>query len=126
MFNPIFQLAPRFFGFLLFLALTWFVARLTKSIFTRSLAELKREEKSRLISRIAFWSVFVMMSPFLLSVVGANLTWLYTAQMFIASLMKSWPTWFLLSFLVGCILLVVRETPKAITSFRTLLESNKS
>jgi hypothetical protein len=126
MFNTIFQFAPRFFGTVIFLALTWFVARLTQSVFSRSLACCEKTEKRGiLISKIAFWSVFGLMTPFILSNAGINLNWLYSVQLMIAGIMKAWPVWFALSLCAGCVFFVIRETPKVITSFRTMIQTHE-
>ena len=125
MFNTIFQFAPRFFGTVIFLALTWFVARLTQSIFSRSLSCcVKNQKRGLVISKIAFWVVFGLMFPFILSNAGLNMTWLYSVELMIAGTMKAWPVWFALSLCAGFVFFVIRETPKVITGFRTMIQTH--
>ena len=121
MFYSIFQFAPRFFGFLLYLVLTLFIALLTKSVFARSLAETKKAET---ISKVAFWSVFGLLTPFLMSMAGFSMTWLYNVQISIANAVKTWPVWFTMSLGLGLVFFIVREAPKMVTSFRTLVQTN--
>jgi hypothetical protein len=110
---------------MLFLALTLFIAMLTKSIFAKSLAgDSRLGKRAGSISRIAFWSVFGLMTPFLMSTAGISMVWLYKVQISIANTMKSWPVWFELSLCMGLVFFVIREVPKVVTGFRTLIQAN--
>lgn len=120
--NQMFQYMPRLFGVVILLFFTWLVARLGKYIVDNSFNGSESSRGTR-AGTVVYVSVFVLMSPLLLGVVGVRAEWLSFAQSLISIVAQAWPLWLILGLVLGGILFITRAAPKVIAD---LLAARKS
>ena len=111
------QFSPRFISVLVLVALTWLVAKFAQYMVMRATCGCSEHSDevsgfSNLLSKLAFWSVFVLMAPFVLDIAGINASWISFAQNFEGQIFANWPLWMVLSLVVAGIWFVLQGIPK--------------
>ena len=124
------QFLPRFFSFAALFALTWLIARFAKHLVHRATSECRtnmgfRSTMSKVLAGVAFWSVFLVMLPFIANVVGFGAQWLYQVQQFLAQVFINWPLWMILSLLVAGIAYLVRNVPRFYVQMKGSFETSQ-
>jgi hypothetical protein len=111
------QFLPRFVSFLALVAMTWLIARFAKYLVQRATYECQvdmdfRSTMAKILANLAFWSVVVVMLPFIVNVAGLSTQWLYQVQQILAQIIIYWPLWMVLSLVVAGISYLVRNVPR--------------
>ncbi len=124
------QFLPRFFSFAALFALTWLIARFAKHLVRRATVDGQNEAgvrspMSRILSSLAFWTVFAIMMPFMLNAVGFNTNWLHQTQQVLAQVFINWPLWMILSLLVAGIAYLVRNIPRFLFQVKGSFETSQ-
>ena len=110
------QFAPRFTSVIILLLFTWLVAKFTQAIVQRAASQSKNgqtaEGRSMKISKLFFWAVILLFSPFILGASGLDAIWLRQLQVHIGQFFSNWPIWMLLSLIVAGISYLFHNIPK--------------
>ena len=114
---PAMQILPRFVSFVAFLSVVWLIARFAKSLVLRATCECQaslgvREKMAKVLANLAFWSVVVMMFPFIVNIAGFSPSWVYEVKNFLAQVFINWPVWMVLSLTIAGIGYLMRHIPK--------------
>jgi hypothetical protein len=114
---PAMQFLPRFISFLIFLVAIWLMARFARHLVLRATCECQarlgaREKMVKLMANLAFWSVIVMMFPFLLNMTGFSPAWIFNAEYVMAQVFSYWPVWMILSLVIAGIGYLFRTVPR--------------
>ena len=111
--NEISLLTSQFFvrivSVVFFVSLTWFLAKFAQFIFMRITRQASRgsnhsqnpKSQRNIASRISFWAVFLIISPFILGAAGLDALWLTEVQTFIGGVLSKWPVWIILGLFVA-------------------------
>jgi hypothetical protein len=122
------QFVPRFVGVLVLVSLTWLVAKFAsymvqRTTCTQQEANCEMSSFAKGLSRIAFWSIFVLMSPFILTMSGVSSDGISFAQNFIGQVFINWPIWMVLSLVAAGIWFVVQGIPKLFNQAKGSLDT---
>ena len=119
--------APRILLVLLLMFLTWFVARFSASMVLRAGCQGKKGKTPsaawKLFSKITFWVVILLISPFMLRSVGLNADGLWDIQVLVAQFFSNWPLWMLGSVLL---IILIHLFQSAYQFIEGLLKSNNA
>jgi len=118
------QFVPRFAGVLILVALTWLVAGFARFMIKRAICSRPGHDGemsgfAKIISKLVFWSVFLLMAPFILNAIGIDSSWLSFAQKFEGQVFANWPLLTILSLVVFGIWFVVQGVPKLFVQMRS-------
>ena len=117
------QFVPRFVGVMILMALTWLVASFAKYMVKRATCGCAEHGEvsgvSKILSGFAFWSVFVLMAPFILDATGINAAWFSFAQRLEGQIFANWPVWMILGLVVAGFGFVVQGIPKLFVQLRS-------
>jgi hypothetical protein len=121
---PAMQFVPRFVSVLILVALTWLVAGFARYMIKRTIGSCSENDGetsglSRIISKVAFWSVFILMAPFIFNAAGIDGSWLSVAQRFEGQVFANWPLWTILGLVVVGIWFVIQGVPKLFVQMKS-------
>jgi hypothetical protein len=124
------QFVPRLVSILILVSLTWLVAKFAsymvqRTTCARNEANCEMSGFSKGLSRIAFWAIFVVMSPFILEVSGVNTAGLSFAQNLTGQIFTNWPIWMVLSLVAAGIVFVIQGIPKLIAQLKGSLDTSR-
>ena len=118
------QFVPRFVSVMVLLALTWLVASFARYMVKRATCTCREHDGkmrgfSKGLSNLAFWAIFVLMSPFILDIAGINAAWLASAQNLEGQVFANWPVWMVLVLVVAGLGFVIQGIPKLYVQLRS-------
>ena len=121
---------PRFVSVLILVALSWLIAKFAMYMVKRAACAGDHDSEigglPKFLAKLAFWSVFILMSPFISGAAGIDTSWLMSVQNFEGQVFANWPLWMVLSLVVAGIWFVVQGVPKFFTQLKGSLGTSKS
>ena len=111
------QFFPRFIAFIALLAGTWLTAKFAKYLFLRATCGLRSRQgrgakATKILAAVTFWSVFVVMMPFLMNIAGFSTQGIYKVQNLLAQIFANWPLMMVLSLVAAGVGYLVRGIPR--------------
>jgi hypothetical protein len=120
------QFSARLVSVILLVSFTWFLAKFAQFVVGRIILQASKgsnnpqnpKSQRNIASRISFWAIFLIISPFILGAAGLDALWQIKAQTFIAGILSKWPILMLLSLLVAVGIKRLPTLPKLTDHFK--------